>query len=62
MTNAQRSPDLAISCSAIGAVCGISAVMTQPPAIRHVAAKWAAGFVLCHAAVLLLAAADKAAA
>ena len=54
---------LALSCSAIGAVCGISAVADAATGKSdHVAAKWAAGFVLCHAAVLPLAAADKIAA
>ena len=54
---------IAIACSAIGAVCGISAVADAATGKADgVAGKWAAGFVLCHAAVLPLAAADKAAA
>ena len=54
---------LAISCSVIGAACGISAVTDAARGNSDgVAGKWAAGFVLCHAAVLPLMAADKAAA
>ena len=54
---------IAISCSAIGAACGISAVYDAATGNGDaVAGKWAAGFVLCHAAVLPLMAADKAAA
>ena len=54
---------LAIGCSAIGAVCGISAVHDAATGkADNVAAKWATGFVLCHAAVLPLAAADRVAA
>jgi hypothetical protein len=51
---------IALSCSVIGAACGISAVADAATGKADgVAGKWAAGFVLCHAAVLPLAAADR---
>ena len=51
---------VALSCSVIGAACGVSAVIDAATGKGDaVAGKWAAGFVLCHAAVLPLMAADR---
>lgn len=51
---------LAIAASATGAALGLSAVHDAATGRGDaIAGKWTAGFVLCHAAVLPLVAADR---